>query len=97
MNCVAVAEGQDSTGLSLTLAFTTFDGGESWVQSFTSNELGLAGAAFSSDGNVWMCGTALQGREMVGQFRVSVDRGKSFTLSQVAVYHVTFYDSHLVQ
>ena len=66
----------------MTLAFTTNDGGATWTKSFTSTEVSLMGAAFINSNDVWIVGTAKSGRELLGQYRLSTDGGKTFSLIQ---------------
>jgi hypothetical protein len=85
LQCVVVGEGEDSQGGSLTLAFTTFDGGMTWEQSFKSNEYSLMSAYFISTDELWLAGTVVKsGRSLYGQFRKSTNGGKSFDLVQVS-------------
>ena len=85
LQCVVVGEGEDSQGGSLTLAFTTFDGGKTWEQSFKSNEFSLMSAYFINTDELWLAGTVVKsGRSLYGQFRKSTNGGKSFDLVQVS-------------
>jgi len=80
--CVVVGEGYDATGNYLTAAYTTSDGGVTWVQSLTTSDVGLMAAKFISQTEVWLTGTAKNGRNLYGQFYRSTDAGKTFTLAQ---------------
>lgn len=83
LNCVVVGEGDEPTsGGSLTVAYTTTDGGETWQKSFSSNDFGLMAAKFVSETDVWIAGTGLSGRHVMGQFYYSSDSGTTFTLVQ---------------
>lgn len=83
MNCIVVGEGDDAAGGYLVVAYTTFDGGASWVQSLSANDVGLMSAKFVGPEEVWLLGTKKSGRLLYGQFRRSFDGGKSFTVDTV--------------
>jgi hypothetical protein len=80
--CVVVGEGDDAAGGYLVVAYTTLDGGATWEKTLSANDVGLAGAVWASDSEVWLVGTSKQGRQLYGQFRKSTDGGKTFALQQ---------------
>jgi len=82
LQCVVVGEGDDSTGAPLTVAYTTFDGGVTWEKTLTTTDVGLIGAKFISESEVWLLGSASSRVQIFGQFWKSTNGGKSFELVQ---------------
>jgi len=85
LNCVVVGEGDDSAGGYLVVAYTTFDGGATWEQSLSANDVGLMAAKFVGPEEVWLLGTKKSGRSLYGQFWRSFDGGKSFRVDTVGI------------
>jgi len=81
-HCAVVGEGEDAVGNYLTLAFTTFDGGNTWAQTFTSDDVSLMGVKLISETEGWLGGTDKQGRNLLGQFYTTADGGKTWSLKQ---------------
>lgn len=82
-HCVVVGEGETPTDPFLTVAFTTFDGGVTWAQSFSSTALfSLMSVSMTSETAGWMAGVAKQKGTLVGQFYTTSDGGASWQLQQ---------------
>lgn len=91
-HCVVVGEGEDATsGDPLVVAYTTFDGGNTWEKTLETNDYGLMGVATVGDNEVWLAGSGMNGRKVDGQFRKSTDGGKTFELAQVLLLLPSFF------
>lgn len=82
-HCVAVAEGSDSEGNDLILAYTTFDGGDNWTLALSENQPSLMSVKMVDEDTVWLGGAAINNHMIGGGFWLSTDGGNTFTLSQV--------------
>lgn len=78
-NCVVVGEGENADGSPLVVAYTTVDGGNTWVKSLSTNDYGLMAVSFSSSTDVWLGGISKDGRQTTGKFWKSTDNGLTFT------------------
>jgi len=81
--CVAVAEGDSSTGGSITLAFTTNDGGNTWTQTYSGTDYSLMAAAFvPGTQTAWIGPVTHSAKGMTGQFYQSTDGAQTWKLYQ---------------
>jgi photosystem II stability/assembly factor-like uncharacterized protein len=91
-HCVAVTEGEDY--VTDCKAFVTFDGGATWTDTLAgtvpADSVSLMGAAWSSETEGWLAGTAKDGRTLSGIFYKTVDGGKSYAVEQVCLFFHVF-------
>lgn len=89
-HCAVVGEGYDNEGNYKTAGFVTFDGGVTWTQSLTTQDVGLMQIKFISETEGWAAGTSKQGRNLYGQFYHTTDGGKTFELNQVSLLNSSY-------
>ena len=83
LNCIVVGEGDTADGQYYTVAYTTFDGGNTWEKTFSSTAyVSLTSVVFSSATDAWIAPCKKSGRTLSGQFMKSTDGGKTFSLVQ---------------
>lgn len=80
-NCIVVGEGDSADGGYLTVAYTTFDGGNTWEKTFSSSDfVSLMSVKFVSATDAWLLTTQKSSRGLVGNFFKTTDGGKTFNL-----------------
>ncbi len=82
-NCVVVGEGQTASGSSLGVVFATADGGTTWEQTLTTNDVSMIGVAFVTGSEFWVSSTQKQKLNLVAQFYHTFDGGMTFKLEEV--------------
>eukprot|EP01040_Poterioochromonas_malhamensis_P010200 gene10200-11091_t len=81
-HCAVVGEGYDNAGNYKTVGYVTFDGGNTWTPTLTTQDVGLMGVKFTSETEGWAAGTSKSGRNLLGQFYRTTDGGKTWNLEQ---------------
>jgi hypothetical protein len=82
LQCVVVGEGYSASSEPLTVAYSTFDGGDTWQLAHSNSDVSLMGVKLVSPTEGYLFGTAKKGRNLSGQFWATSDGGKSFALKQ---------------
>lgn len=84
LNCVVVGEGMEGPdGPQKTVAYTTFDGGETWETTLSgTNDVSMGAVTFVTATEAWLAGVGVNGRNVQGQFYHSTDSGKTWAMEQ---------------
>ena len=85
-NCVVVGEGDDANG-SISVAFSTFDGGATWQKTIAGTDASMMGVDFVSETEGWVAATQMAGRGLNAVFYHTVDGGKTFSIDEVFASH----------
>jgi len=81
-HCTVVGEGDDGLGGYLNVAYTTFDGGNTWERVLSAGDVSMMGVDYINDSEGWLVGTKKSGRNLSAQFYHTIDGGKSFVVEE---------------
>jgi photosystem II stability/assembly factor-like uncharacterized protein len=93
-HCTVVGEGDDGVGGYLNVAYTTFDGGNTWERTLSAGDVSMMGVDYINDNEGWVAGTKKSGRNLIAQFYHTLDGGKTFKVEEVSYARGEFLGQH---